>query len=460
MSRRTAEKRPPLKVAFRTLTNRNYMLYWTGQLVSLSGTWMQRVAQAWLVLKLTNSPLALGTITTVQFVPIMVFSLFGGVFADRLPRRKLVIATQTVMAIQALIFAVLASTGLIQLWHIYVLAAILGIASAADMPARQAFLMEIVGPENLSNAVALNSTQMNVSRILGPALGGIGIAVFGVAGCFYLNSASYLAVIAALIFMNPKLFFEAAPRIHGNVFKQLFEGLHYALTTADVLFIVIVLAVIGTFGYNFTVMLPLIAKYVLNSGPAGFGVLTSAMGAGAVVSALGVAYMGNPTRKTVLIGGAGFSLLLISLAFARAWAIAIPLTVVLGVFSVAFQATSSTRFQLLAPPAMRGRIMSIYQLLVAGSTPVGSFFFGWMADHLGVSEATFVMGSLCALGIVGGLLFIRARSAVLLPDEQSALEGRRADNRRIAAEAEAATAQAAQAATIAMNAEVEASGGE
>ena len=432
MSRQGGGKRPPLKVAFSAMRNSNYRLLWFGQLVSLSGTWMQRVAQSWLVLRITDSPLALGLITTVQFAPIMMFSLFGGVFADRLPRRKLIMVTQTVMLVQALVFAILQTTGHLELGYIYVLAAVLGVASAADQPARQAFLMEIVGPDDLPNAVALNSTQFNVSRIVGPALGGIALATIGVAGCMYLNAVSYVAVIGGLFLMRPARFFETHEAIRGNVFKQLGEGVKYALTTPDIAFIVLVLAILGTFGYNFLIMLPLISKFVLHSGPAGFGVLTSAMGVGAVFSALGMAYLGNPTRERVLWGGAGFSVLLIAMAFARTWWLAIPLTMMLGAFSITFQATASTRLQLLAPPNMRGRIMSIYQLLFAGSTPIGSVIFGWLADHLGVPQATFIVGTCCAVGVMAGLLFVRRAAGRLLPDEQEALDEHRAENRRAA----------------------------
>src|SRR3712207_3967703 len=198
--------RPPLSVAFRALRNRNYRLFWTGQIVSQAGTWMQRVAQSWLVLQLTHSPLALGTVTTVQFAPILCFSLFGGVLADRVSKRRLLVCTQAIMGLQALAFAILISSGQIQLLQVYFLAAVLGIANALDNPTRQAFVVELVGQGDLPNAVALNSMVFNSSRIVGPAVGGLLIATVGLAGCFYLNAASYLAVIAGLLLMNPARF--------------------------------------------------------------------------------------------------------------------------------------------------------------------------------------------------------------------------------------------------------------
>src|SRR3954468_14722236 len=207
---------PALQRTFKSLENRNYRLYWIGQVVSQSGTWMQRIAQAWLVLQLTNSPLALGTVTTIQFTPILLFSLFGGVLADRLPKWRFITVTQTIMSLQALALAVLVGTGHVQLLHIYLLAAILGMASALDMPTRQAFVGELVGREALPNAVALNSTIMNASRIIGPAVGGVLIAAIGVAGCFYFNAVSFLAVIGGLLLMDPKKFFPGRPIKRGN----------------------------------------------------------------------------------------------------------------------------------------------------------------------------------------------------------------------------------------------------
>src|SRR5207248_4939744 len=289
--------RPALARTFRALRNPNYRLYWLGQLVSLTGTWMQRIAQSWLVLQLTHSPLALGTVTTVQFTPILLFSLFGGVLADRAPKRRLLVCTQTVMALQALAFAVLIASGQIRLFEVYILAAVLGVANALDNPTRQAFVVELVGKEDLPNAVALNSTLFNTSRIAGPAVGGVLIATIGLAGCFYLNALSFLAVIGGLLLMDPARFFAGRPSRRGNVARQIGEGLRYAVTTPDIALVVLLMGVLGTFGYNFTVVLPLLARDVLHSGAAGFGALTAAMGLGSLAAALGVAYHGRATRR-------------------------------------------------------------------------------------------------------------------------------------------------------------------
>jgi MFS family permease len=233
---------------FRALGNYNYRLYWCGQLVSLIGTWMQRIGQAWLVLQLTDSPLALGTITTIQFTPVLLFSLFGGVLADRVPKRKLLITTQSVMLLQATTLAVLTSTGLINLALLYVLAAVLGTTSALDNPTRQAFVSEMVGPDDLPNAVALNSSQFNSARLIGPGLGGLAIAAIGIAGCFYLNAISFFAVLTSLLLMRPHELFHPPAIRRGRVLGQIGEGLRYAVTTPDFLLLVMLLAVIGTFG--------------------------------------------------------------------------------------------------------------------------------------------------------------------------------------------------------------------
>jgi MFS family permease len=409
---------PALQRTFRSLENPNYRLYWIGQVVSQSGTWMQRIAQAWLVLQLTNSPLALGTVTTIQFTPILLFSLFGGVLADRLPKWRFITVTQTIMSLQALALAVLVGSGHIQLIHIYLLAAVLGLASALDMPTRQAFVSELVGRDALPNAVALNSTIMNASRIIGPAVGGILIAAIGVAGCFYFNAASFLAVIGGLLLMDPKKFFPGRPIKRGNVLGQIGEGLRYAVATPDAALPLLLMGVLGTFGYNFTVLLPLIADEVLHSSASGFGILTSAMGFGSLLAAVGVAYRGQATRRTLMLGSAGFSILLATLAFARWWALLIPLLVVLGLCSIIFTTTANTRLQLVAPPNMRGRIISIYQLLFAGTTPFGSLIIGGLAERYGVQPATAIVAGVCALGVVAALLYLWRNADRLLPEDQ------------------------------------------
>lgn len=410
---------------FRSLQNRNYRLYWCGQVVSLSGTWMQRIAQAWLVLQLTHSPFALGMVTTVQFTPILLFSLFGGVLADRVPKWRFLLATQTVMAMQALVLALLSATGQIQLVHIYIMAAILGGANALDGPTRQSFVIELVGRDDLPNAVALNSTIFNASRIIGPAIGGLLIAGLGVAGCFFVNALSFFGVIGGLLLMDPTRFFAAQRARGGAVLSQIRAGLRYAVTTPDAAFPLLLMGILGIFGYNFTVLLPLIADEVLHSGAIGFGALTAAMGIGSLLAALGVAYRGRATRGTLLIGAAGFSIILCAVGLSRWWVLTLPLLVALGVCSITFSATASTHLQLVAPGDMRGRIMSIYQLLFAGTTPFGSLIVGGLAERWGVQRATVAVATVCGLGVLVALGYLRRTAARLLPDPQPEVAGAR-----------------------------------
>ena len=415
--------RPPLRHAFRALDNPNYRLFWLGQLASLTGTWMQRIAQAWLVLQLTDSPLALGTVTAIQFSPILLFALVGGALADRFPKRRVLLATQSLMLLQALVLAALTAAGAAQVAHIYVLAAVLGLASALDNPTRQAFVIELVGPDDLPNAVALNSAQFNMARLLGPALGGITIAAAGVAGCFALNAASYLAVLASLLLLRPDRLFAATPARKGRLLGQIGEGLRYAATTPDVALVVLLMAAIGTFGYNFTLILPLIAQYVLGAGPVGFGLLTSAMGVGSLAAALGLAYTGRPTRRALLGGAAGFSLLLAGVALSHWWPLTLALLAGLGLCSIVFSATANTRLQLVTPAHLRGRVMGLYALLFAGTTPIGSLVVGTAAERVGVQAAVVGAAAMCGLGVVAGLLYARRVAGRLLPDPPAAGEG-------------------------------------
>lgn len=406
--------RPPLSQAFRALRNRNYALFWSGQIVSQAGTWMQRIGQSWLVLKLTDSPLAVGTVATVQFMPLLLLSLFGGVIADRVKKRKLLIITQSIMLVQAVVLAVLTASGKIELIHVYILAAVLGTTNALDNPTRQSFVIEMVGPDDLQNAVALNSTQFNVARLLGPALGGLTIAAIGISGCFFLNAASYLAVLAGLILIRPDQLF-AAPQVRkGAVLRQIGEGLRYAVTTPDIALVFLLMAAIGTFGYNFTVILPLIARFVLHSGPIGIGLLTSVMGIGSLLASLGVAYAGRPSRKTLLVGGTLFSIILMCVGLSRWWVLTAPLVTALGVSSIIFSTTANTRLQLITPAHLRGRVMSIYSLLFAGTTPIGATTVGFLSDWFGVGPAITQMGAVCLLGVIAAFVYARRKRGELL----------------------------------------------
>lgn len=399
---------------FRALRNRNYRLYYIGQSISLSGTWMQTIAQAILVLRITDSKIALGTVTMLQFLPITVFVLFAGVIADRVPKRNFLLATQSLAMAQALTLAALVWTDTVELWHVYVLALVLGLANAFEQPTRQAFVVEMVGREDLVNAVALNSGMFNGARLVGPAIGGMLIAAVGLKWAFLLNGLSFIAPITALLMMNlAALHAVASRRAQGNPLTQLREGLSFAFRTPAVLLIIILVAIIGTFGYNFTVMLPLLSTYVLERGSAGLGFMTAAVGLGALISALVLAGKNAASLRTLFVGGVAFSGLLFTVAVSQSYGVTLMLLFALGIANTAFAATANTSLQFATPDHLRGRVMALYMLLFAGSTPIGGFLTGFMAEHLGVSTALALNATVCLAGCgIGMLYFVRHRASI------------------------------------------------
>jgi len=396
---------------FRSLRNHNYRLFFFGQMISLTGTWMQTIGQAWLVLDLTHSPLALGTVTMLQFLPISLLVLFGGVIADKVPKRRLLVLTQTAAMTQAFILAFLAWSGLIALWQVYVLAAMLGLTNAIDNPTRQAFVVEMVGRDDIANAVALNSSMFNGARLVGPALGGVIIAVVGVGTAFFVNGVSFIAVIIGLLLMKPGLLYPATRGGEGRLLEQLVEGLRYSLRTPAILLVLILMAAIGTFGYNFTVVLPLLARNVLHVGSIGFGGMTSAMGVGSLVAALALATLSKPSRRTLFIGAIAFAALLAAVAASHWYALTLVLLVALGAASISFTATANSSLQISAPDHLRGRVMSLYMLLFAGTTPIGGELTGFMAEHIGVRPTVGIEAAICAVGIAAALAYLAAQRA-------------------------------------------------
>jgi MFS family permease len=406
-----------LNETFRALRHRNYRLFYFGQTISLTGTWMQTIAQAWLVLQITNSKAALGIVTMLQFLPITVLVMFAGVIADRVPKRNFIVGTQTLAMLQAVGLTVLVWSGHIQLWHVYVLALVLGLANAFDQPTRQAFIVEMVGKDDVMNAVALNSGMFNSARLVGPAIGGFLIALVGVKGAFLLNAVTFVPVIIALLMMRTSEL-NVGSGIAGpaDPLRELREGISYAFRTPAVLLIVILMAFIGTFGYNFTVVLPLVDRYVLGQGSVGLGFLTAAVGLGALVSALLLANRGRATRWGLFAGGLAFSVLLGGVALSRWYPSTVLLLVALGAASTIFAATANTSLQLSAPDRLRGRLMALYMLLFAGSTPIGGLLTGFMAEHLGVSTAVAIEALLCLIGVgVGFRYYISHRLRISSP---------------------------------------------
>ena len=410
---------PRFNQTFRALRNRNYRLFYTGQSISLCGTWMQTIAQAWLVLQITNSKVALGTVTMLQFLPITIFVLFAGVIADRVPKRNFILCTQTLAMTQALTLAALVWSGRVELWHVYVLALVLGLSNAFEQPTRQAFVVEMVGKDDLMNAVALNSGMFNGARLIGPAIGGFVIATIGVKAAFLLNGLSFVPVIVGLLMMDNAALFNVQRRQEGpvNPVAELREGLAYAFRTPPVLLIIILVGVIGTFGYNFTVMLPLLARYVVHRGAIGLGFMTAAVGAGALISALALASRERAAPATLFVGGAAFGTLLGLVAISQWFLVTLFFLLLLGVANTMFAATANTSLQLATPDRLRGRVMALYMLLFAGSTPIGGFLTGVMAERLGTPTAVGIEAALCLVGVAGGLLYFFSHRQLIASHE-------------------------------------------
>jgi MFS family permease len=389
------------------MRTRNYRLFWFGQLVSQSGTWMQRMAQAWLVLQLTDSPFALGSIAALQFLPFPLLSLVGGVAADRLPKRRLLVITQSIMAVQAVVFAALVTSGQIQLWHIYVLAVVLGLANGFDNSARQSFVSEMVGAGDLANAVALNSSLMNTCQVVGPSLAGAVITAAGIGACFWLNAVSFIAVIGALLAIRPSELFDVVPRNRGPLLRQLREGVRFAIRTRDVAVVMILIGMVGGFGFNFNVFVPLLARYALGSEAIGLGVLFSCLGCGAVSAALTLAARRDATEQTLLGGATALALLLVLLGLSRSFLVTSVLLFGLGAAGVVVSSIANTRVQLIAPPELRGRVVGIFFLVFVSLMPLGSLTVGTLSEHFGVQAAMISCATLCAAGVLGAVIYAR-----------------------------------------------------
>src|SRR3989442_8118251 len=360
---------------------------------------MQTVAQSWLVLQLTHDPFMLGVVAAAQFIPVMVFGLFGGLIADQWPKRRTLIATQTSAMVLALALFVLTATHTVQVWHILVLAILLGITNAVDMPTRQAFAVEMVGRDDISNAVALNSAVFNGARVVGPAIAGLAIAAFDISVAFLLNGLSFVAVIVAYAVMRPDELREPPPmnrpRTVDAVVENLAEGLRYVRRTPLILLPTLVILSVATFGMNFTVLVPALTEGVLHSNAAGYGFLMAASGIGSLVATLAVAF--SPRNRPFAIGLGAIVLGVAELVVAGSTAFAVTMAAMLfvGLGGIAMAATANTTIQLTVPDALRGRVMSVYTTVFAGSTPIGGLLMGFVASRFGVPAAFLLGGVVC-----------------------------------------------------------------
>ena len=395
---------------FRSLRVRNYRLFAAGQVVSLSGTWGQRVAQDWLVLELSDdSGVALGVTTALQFLPVLLLGLYGGVLADRYDKRKLLIGAQVAMGVLALLLAALDLTGAVQLWHVFALAFVLGIASAIDTPVRQAFVSEMVGPDDLPNAVSLNSATFNTARIVGPAVAGVAIAAAGTGWVFLVNGLSYLAVLAGLRAMRTCELHPTARLIRGR--GQLREGVAYVRRRPDLLVPMVLVFVVGTFGLNFQITLALVVKGVFEREASAYGLLSAMLAVGSLLGALLSARRPGPPRQmTLFVAVLVFGLLEVAVGLAPTFEVMALLLVPTGVAVLTFTTTANAIVQLGSAAQMRGRVMALYVLVFLGGTPVGAPVIGALAEVFGPRASLVAGGVVTALaGVVAAVVMTRQR---------------------------------------------------
>jgi len=396
---------------FSSLRVRNYRLFASGQVVSLSGTWMQRVAQDWLVLNLShNSGAAIGITTGLQFAPFLFFGLYGGVIADRFPKRRTLVITQVVMGVLALWLGLLDVTGAVQLWHVYALAFALGTASAIDAPVRQAFVTELVGPSLLPNAVGLNSATFNAARVLGPAAAGLMIASVGTAWVFLANAASFVAVIAGLLAMRDDELYvgKRAGRRPGAVR----EGLHYVRSRPDLLAMICLVGVVGTLGFNFQITSALLTKNTFHQGAESYGLISAVYAFGSLLGALASARRGRPSRRVVFLAAATYGLLEIAAGFMPSYWTFFGVLIPFGFATLTFSTATNTSIQTTVSAVMRGRVMALYLLVFMGGTPIGAPLIGWIGQTAGPRWALIVGGVASLTAAVAAAAYLARREHV------------------------------------------------
>jgi len=367
-----------IRHSFNSLEVPNYRRYFTGQLISLSGTWMQTVAAVWVVLSLTGSGVAVGLTTALQFLPMLLIGAWGGLLADRIPKRRLLMTTQALMAIPAIGLFAVTATGVVTPWMVYLAVFAMGSVNAIDNPTRQSFVIEMVGPDRVVNAVSLNSVIVQAARIVGPAFAGILIATVGVVPCFALNALTFLAMILALWRMDPARLHAPPPAQHEP--GAIRAGLRYVLRTPELMVPLALMALVGTLGFNFQVVLPLLAKFSFESGAMTYAALVSAMAVGSIVGALVNGHRGRTGPRLIAGGALAFGVAALWAAAMPSLAFEVPALMLLGAASVTFAATINSTLQLAVSPEMRGRVMALYSVVFLGSTPIGGPLAGWLAQ--------------------------------------------------------------------------------
>ncbi len=391
------------------LRHRNFRLFFWGQLISLIGTWMQSLAQAWLVYFLTHSAFQLGVVSTFQFLPVLLFSLFAGLIVDRFPRRALIIITQISFLVLAAVLGVLVVTDTVQIWHVYIIAALYGTVNALDIPARQAFMVEMVGREDLLNGIALNSSIFNASRIFGPAIAALLIQTVGTGVCFLLNAASYIAVLGSLFMMRIERQPRVAPAVRQRPLQQIAEGLRYIRQNERVWLVFAMVSVLAIFGVPiYTTLMPIFATQVLNAGVSGLGILTTGLGTGALIGAVLLAYLppGSARGRLLLISALTFGVMLGLFGLSNNLLLSTGILALVGFSLVSVNSSGNALIQEVTPNHLRGRVMSVWGFSLLGLGPFGSFFAGTMADQFGAPITVLVAGGICLIAAI----FVNVRS--------------------------------------------------
>jgi MFS family permease len=387
---------------FSALSLSDFRLFWFGQIISLSGTWMQSVAQAWLVYSLTKSPFYLGLVAAAGSLPILLFSLLGGIVADRIRKRNLLLLTQALSIIPALSLGVLIHINIITVWQVALFATFLGTVNAFDIPARQAFIIEIVGKEHLTNAIALNSAAFNGARVVGPVIAGMAIAYLGLPACFFLNALSFFAVIIALSKMKIKGYIKASSQ---GFIKDFMEGIQFIKSKPEIYSVIVLIAVFSLIGIPYVTFLPVFAGEVLRAGPEGYGFLVGATGIGALSAALFIAFRGDIQQKKryMSISALCFSFFLLVFSVSKTFYLSMATLIFVGWGMVSFLATANSFVQLSVSDSMRGRVMSVYALVFLGFAPLGNSLIGMMAASIGTTRAVTISAIIC---IIGSALFM------------------------------------------------------
>lgn len=382
--------------SFSALSFRDFRLFWFGQLISLSGTWMQSVAQGWLVYSLTKSPFYLGIVAAANSLPILLFTLIGGVIADRFPKRNLLLITQGLSIIPAIMLGILTSMGIATVWHVAVLAFFLGTINAIDIPTRQSFLAEMVGKGHIVNAIALNSAAFNGARIIGPMIAGLTISYLGIPACFFLNAVSFVAVITALSRMQIKGEIKAR---HEGILSDVMKGFTFIRGSREIMHVMLLITVFSLVGLPYISLLPVFAEEVFHRGAKGFGFLVGASGIGALIAALGIAVKGDIKDKTRFMAFAGlcFSLALFIFSFSNIFTVSLVVIMFGGWGMVSYLAAANGYIQVSVPDELRGRVMSVYSFVFLGTVPIGNAIMGIVADKAGTTNAVAGAGIICII---------------------------------------------------------------